>query len=124
MVQVEWNLFLSSGPVNIILDHGTILGRRRVTLNGKTVIQTGMHIVDNGSDHEFRLKKHVCKIIICVLPFGYSYKLTVDGKDPESLWWKRQEETNKKLYLWRKNENLLRPDLHEGRNINSLEANN
>lgn len=81
-----WRVELDGVTYDVELDHGTLSGKREITVNG-TVVAEGRKIFDTGSSHPFDLGGHPARVDIDVVYSGFAHRsaLHVDDRFVEPL---------------------------------------
>ena len=84
MPTIGWTVLLEGKAHTVELDHGWLLGRRIVRLDGKVIEHTATlrhALLDRGSHHQFAIGHHTCGLSIESTWAGlFSYTITVDGR--------------------------------------------
>lgn len=78
MAKKTWTITIDGAEHKIDLDHGSISGKRIITLDGM-VIEESSKPLDTGSDHAFQIGNHICTIHIHPQGLGFKYDLSMDG---------------------------------------------
>lgn len=81
-----WRVALEGTEYEVELDHGTVSGRRVITVDG-AVVAEGKKLFDTGSVHDFDLAGHPARLEIDVTHAGFSHRSTlhVDNRFVEPL---------------------------------------
>lgn len=84
MPTIGWTFSLDGKPHTVELDHGWLLGRRIVRLDGKVLEHTATvrhALLDRGSRHQFHIGPHACEMCIESNWAGlFRYVLMVEGR--------------------------------------------
>lgn len=80
MARKNWKVSLDGNEYSITLKHGFFLGKRHITVNGETVVETKFNIVDVGSEHPIKLGNRNAIVSIRIEGLiSARYDLYVDG---------------------------------------------
>lgn len=80
MARRRWEFDLDDGHHVVELDHSYFLGTRKLTVDGKTTIQSGNAFVDHSGEYPVVVGAHQATLQISTDGFRYSYDLVVDGR--------------------------------------------
>jgi len=67
MPTIGWTLSLDGKAHTVELDHGWLLGRRTIRLDGRVLEHTATvrhALLDRGSRHPFQIGNHTCQVFI------------------------------------------------------------
>lgn len=87
MPKKTWTLNLADGPHTIVLDHGSITGKRAIFVDDKPLElppDERRKTVDTGSRHTFTLAGQPMAVVIRTNGVTFSYDLEVDGQSQAS----------------------------------------
>ncbi|WNG61381.1 hypothetical protein F0U59_46740 [Archangium gephyra] len=79
MARHVWDVLLRNRMHRIELEHGYFTGRRRLTVDGQTILEQAPGIIDFGSEHPFEVAGVPCEVVITENGISFQYHLVVDG---------------------------------------------
>ena len=74
----SWQLELDGQEHTVELEHETILGKRKIYVDGQ-LVEESRKLFDAGSDHTFQIGAHLCTVHIRTNGITFNYDLSVDG---------------------------------------------
>ena len=87
MAKKTWTFKLQDGTHTVVLEHGTISGKRAIFIDENKLDlppSEARQFMDSGSTHTFQVSGHDCLVVISTNGITFSYDFILDGKSLET----------------------------------------
>lgn len=84
MPEKEWMIKLQDGEHKITLNHGTLIRKYYVNLDGNIIESLKRTVIENGDKLTFNINSHTCVLLIYFIKGGVKYECVIDGTSIET----------------------------------------